>query len=118
MNSFENFPRNATILVAICMIASFVFGWIISNNFYNIKIEQNSVEQNSNITLTVVDKGSLYESIFIAPTLCYLVLSNDETIYVSREDYQKYEVNQSYDFELLDQIYVTHRVKLSSANGS
>lgn len=118
MKHLENFPRNATLVVLFCMIASFVIGWRISNSFYEIKIQQNSVEQRSNITLTVVDKGSLYDSIFIVPTLCYIVLSNDETIYVSREDYQKYELNHSYEFELLEQVYVTSRVKPYSSNGS
>lgn len=118
MNIFENFSRYLALLLALGLIVAFIAGWRISNNFYELKVQRNSVEQSSAVTLSVVDKISLYESVFIVPTLNYLVLSNGEKIYVSREDYQKYEINQSYEFELLEQIYVTHRIKPYSSNGS
>lgn len=118
MNALENFQRNALILLVTGMVASFGVGMIISNNLFYLKIQRNSAEQKSNISLTVVDKVIKNELISLVPTQHYLVLSNGERLYVSREDYEKYEVNQSYNFELLEQIYITHRIKPYSTSGT
>ncbi|MCL2699262.1 MAG: hypothetical protein FWE68_03030 [Defluviitaleaceae bacterium] len=96
--------------IAFGMIIAFVVGWAMSDNFAKFTAQRNATVQTEIVTLTVVEKRTTPHISMFHQRQYYLVLSNDETIRVSRTDYNNHEIGQSYDFKLTEQIVVTQRL--------
>lgn len=47
---------------------------------------------------------------FIIPSKYYLIISNGMTVFLTREDFKKYELNHFYDFKLIEQSIITHKI--------
>lgn len=43
-----------------------------------------------------------------------LLLPNDMTVYITRQDYDKYEVNHYYEFELDERATISYEIKIKS----
>lgn len=93
------------------MIIAFTMGWNTGQSFMAVANERNSIKQTLNINLEVVDKGIENSFMSFLPTRYYLLLSNDTTIYVTKQEYEQYEQGCSYNFEQIEESLVTQRIR-------
>lgn len=112
MKIWKRFTQMMTLLIMFCMIASFSIGWITCMYFTTFTNQRNVMEQIRHITLVIVSRGIRNQYLFGIPNKYYLVLSNGMNIYVRKDEFEVYELNHSYDFEIIEKSVTSQNIRV------
>lgn len=104
---------------SILLFIFFVFSIMLMaepERFYSLpnRVITSETENTTTVNLCVTKKVQLPGGMTGLFSSYYLVLSNDMTVSVTRQNYEEYEVDKYYDFELSEKTTVTQRIKIRS----